>query len=634
MPGLVGIVTKMPRQRAACELEQMLGTMRHESFHVTGAWIDESLGVYVGWSVHRGSFADGMPLRTERDDVVLVFSGEDFPAPGTIDALKERGHDVGGRRASYLVHQYEEQPETFPDMLNGRFHGLVVDRRRQTATLFNDRFGMHRLYYHESKDALYFAAEAKALLAVVPGLRELDHRSLGEFIACGCVLENRTLFEKIRVLPGAARWTFRGGALAQTGSYFEPGEWEQQTTLELEPYYRALRETFARQLPRYFEGPERIGMSLTGGLDTRMVMAWRRSPPGSLPCYSFGGMFRDCEDVRVARKVARACQQPHEVLTVGSAFLSRFDRYAERSVYLTDGSVDVSVCPDLYLHEHARDVAPVRMTGNYGGEILRGVRAFKPVDPSPGLFHPELVSHVRDAGRTYSGLLGGHPLSFAAFQQTAWHFYGVLALEQSQVTSRTPYLDNELLRLVFRAPASASATDDLCLRLIADGNATLRRIPTDRGIGGESGPLASALTKQLLTFTFKADYAYDYGMPQWLASIDRHLAPLHPERLFLGRHKFCHFRYWYRDVLSDYVRQMLLDRRTLSRPYLESKQLETIVEGHVAGRRNYTTEIHKLITLELVQRLFFDRQSAPVQDGCSAVLRADAESASLRMATS
>ena len=38
-------------------------------------------------------------------------------------------------------------------------------------------------------------------------------------------------------------------------------------------------------------------MSLTGGLDTRMIMAWQKSPPRSLPCYSFGGMFRDCQDV-------------------------------------------------------------------------------------------------------------------------------------------------------------------------------------------------------------------------------------------------------------------------------------------------------------------------------------------------
>ena len=107
-------------------------------------------------------------------------------------------------------------------------------------------------------------------------------------------------------------------------------------------------------------------------------------------------------------------------------------------------------------------------------------------------------------------------------------------------------------------------------------------------------------------FMTRAEYAYDYGMPQWLARVDHLLSPLGLERLFLGRHKFCHFRVWYRDYLSNYVQEMLLDPRTLSRPYIEPKMLETIVQRHVKGDRNYTTEIHRLLTLELQHRLFVD----------------------------
>jgi asparagine synthase (glutamine-hydrolysing) len=110
----------------------------------------------------------------------------------------------------------------------------------------------------------------------------------------------------------------------------------------------------------------------------------------------------------------------------------------------------------------------------------------------------------------------------------------------------------------------------------------------------------------LLEFTFKAEYAYDYGMPQWASRIDNFLSPFHVERLFLGRHKISHFRVWYRDALREYVRGMLLDRRTLSRPYFEPKAVEAIVNGHTKGGLNYTSAIHKLLTLELVQRLFFD----------------------------
>src|SRR5271157_6609910 len=302
MPGIVGLITKAQREGAEQQLLTMLETLRHEPFYVMGTWCDESLGVYVGWAARKESFSDGMPLSNEARNAVLVFSGEDHPEPGTAARLKERGHSLTADGPSYLVHLYEEYP-SFPAGLNGWFHALLVDRARKTATLFNDRYGMHRLYYHESKDTFYFAAEAKAILAVCPELRRADPRGLGEFVALGCVLENRTLFEGIHVLPPASAWSFRNGGIERKASYFEPKEWEEQTPLAPEAYYRELREVFSRNLPRYFSGRQRVGMSLTGGLDTRMIMAWWKALPESLPCYTFGGSYRDCQDVVIARRV-------------------------------------------------------------------------------------------------------------------------------------------------------------------------------------------------------------------------------------------------------------------------------------------------------------------------------------------
>src|SRR5271157_5153530 len=474
MPGVVGLITNLPRERAERELLTMLGTLRHEPFYVAGTWIDGSLGVYVGWVARQGSFSDGMPLSNEQGVAVLIFSGEDHPEPGAAAKLKERGHTLSAYGPSYLVHLYEEDP-SFPAGLNGWFHGLLVDRRRKTATLFNDRYGLHRLYYHEPKDGFYFAAEAKAILAVRPELRRADIKGLGEFIAVGCVLENRTLFEGLHVLPPASAWSFRNGSIERQASYFQPQEWEEQEPLEPETYYRELREVFSRNLPRYFNGTQRIGMSLTGGLDTRAIMAWHKPSPGSLPCYTFGGTYRECRDVLVARQVAGACGQPHQVIRAGAEFLSHFPDYAQRTVYLTDGCADVSCSPVLYVCQKAREIAPVRMTGNYGDQILRRLRAFKPEELMLGLFHPEFLAHVHAARETYNRLLQTHPLSFAAFRQAPWHHYSLLALEQTQLTLRSPFLDNDLVRTNFRAPAAALENNIVRLRLIADGNSALRQ---------------------------------------------------------------------------------------------------------------------------------------------------------------
>src|SRR5438105_1931267 len=125
MPGIVGIISKAPREQTEPQLQRMVKAICHESFYSTGTWIDESAGVYVGWALRRDSFCDAMPLHNENRDITLIFSGEDFPEPGTAQRLKEHGHSVEDHGPSYLVHLYEEDPN-FIATLNGRFHGLLA----------------------------------------------------------------------------------------------------------------------------------------------------------------------------------------------------------------------------------------------------------------------------------------------------------------------------------------------------------------------------------------------------------------------------------------------------------------------------------------------------------------------------
>jgi asparagine synthase (glutamine-hydrolysing) len=605
VPGIVCIVPRIPRATFKAQLVSMVQSIDSESLYESGTWTDEPSGVYIGWTSLKGSFSDGMPLSNERKDVSLVFSGEEYSDPQTRDQLRSRGHFLGSTESDYLVHLYEEDPH-FVQKLNGMFHGLIVNRAQGAVTLFNDRYGMHPLYYHESNDGFYFATEAKAILAVRPELRICAPRGLGEIVACGCVLENRTIFGDIHVLPAASEWTFRNGELESKGAYFDPRQWEDQTPLAAEPYYKELRSVLSTALPRYFAGRQRLGIAMTGGLDTRVILSCHPPAPGALPSYTFGSKFRDSQDVRIGRQVANICQQPHQVIEVGGEFLTGFAQYAERSVYISEGTVDLPLAADLYASEKAREIAPAKIVGTYGSEILRRAVMFKPVEPVAGLFDPDFLSHVRATRNTYAALRQQHPVTFAAFRQSPWFHHGILALEQSQLTVRSPFLDNDFVRTVYRAPRDNAASGDIRLRLINDGSPALGRIRSDRGIGGDGGRLVSILAHAFQEFTFKAEYAYDYGMPRPVAHIDRLLSGLHPERLFLGRHKFLHFRYWYRHQLKEYVRQMLLDPLTLSRPYLQKKTVQNIVEDHIKGTRNYTSAIHKLLTLELLHRLFLD----------------------------
>jgi asparagine synthase (glutamine-hydrolysing) len=336
-----------------------------------------------------------------------------------------------------------------------------------------------------------------------------------------------------------------------------------------------------------------------------MILAWAPRPQGKFPCYTWGGTYRDCADVKIARRAAKLCQQPHTTISVGAEFLSQFPDLAERAVYISDGTMDVTGSIDLFVQRLARQIAPVRVSGVCGGEILRRLVMFKPDLPQQGIFDPELERSFQRAAATYADELRGHRLSFTSFKQAAWYMASKFTVERSQVTYRTPYFDNDLVALAYQTPAKL-LNNEPALRLIADGNPALGKVATDRGLAFRSIPGVNRAQHWYQEFTFKAEYAYDCGMPQWLARLDHIFAPLHLERLFLGRHKVAHFRVWYRDQLSPWLWEMLLDSDVRSRPYLRPNCLERMLKAHVRGDRNYAFEIHKILTLEFIQKKLID----------------------------
>lgn len=602
MPGIVGVISKHASPEYPALVNTMVRCLRHESFYSCGTYNSEELGLWCGWVCHSQAFDDCLPIWNETRDVCLVFSGENFADQAEIDALRQRGHRFVPGNASYLIHWYEELgEEAFLKKLNGWFSGLLADLRRQRLILFNDRYGVNRVYYYQDEDAFYFASEAKALLKVLPQTRQLDIRSLGELLSCEAILENRTLFSKVSLLPSGSAWVFYQTQWPAKTAYFNKEAWETQPQLNETEFHEKLRTIWAQLLPRYFNGSQPLGLSLTGGVDSRMILAWAPCPAGQLPCYTWAGTYRECADVKIARQAARLCGQPHRTIPVGAEFLSQFPHLAQRAVYISDGTMDVTGSIDLYLQQSARRIAPVRLSGVCGGEILRRLVMFKPDPPEPGIFDTELEVSFRDAAATYKSELQGHRLSFTSFKQAPWYMASKFAIERSQVIYRSPYFDNDLVALAYQTPETL-LNNGPALRLIGEGNPALAKIGTDRGLALRSIPGVTKTLHWYREFTFKAEYAYDYRMPQWLAKLDHVLAPLRLERLFIGRHKFHHFRIWYRDQLSAWLKEVLLDSGARSRPYLRANALERILTAHLGGRGNYAFELHKILTLELIHR--------------------------------
>ncbi len=610
MPGIVGIISRKFAPKEAQSLVQtMLDSMMHETFYVSGTQTFPELGIHAGWVAHADSLAANQVFWNERQDVALLFAGECFGGAQIRADLNRTGHDVGDRAGDWLVHLYEEKGEEFFKTLNGIFSGLLIDLRQQRGFLFNDRYGIERLYWYELGETTYFATEAKALLRVLPQLREFDPEGVTDFLTYGCTLAWRTLFKGIRLAPGGSLWTI-GGNEIRKALYFTPGQWESLPPLTEEQFEEQLAEIFNRILPGYTGANAPVGISLTGGLDTRMIMASLPRSENRLVSYTFTGLNGPAEllDARIARQIAQAAGLPHELLRIGPDFFTNFATHADRTVYSTDGCFGVLGAHERYLNAQARQQASIRLTGNFGSEVLRSMSTFKPLGVSSALFAPDFALHL-EAAAAEPVSTGQNPVAFAAFQEIPWSLFGSLIAGRTQLTFRTPYLDNELVALAFRAPPAVRKSPLPAVRFVQRASPILGAIPTDRGHAGGVSAQGRFLRRLISEITFKLDYHCSEGLPSGISVLDRPHRWCCAKMGVMGLHKYLHYRRWLQQELAPYLEEQITAVRSMRQPFWHPGFLETLASDHISGRSNRTREINAVLTLGAVERLMFKDDS-------------------------
>jgi asparagine synthase (glutamine-hydrolysing) len=419
----------------------------------------------------------------------------------------------------------------------------------------------------------------------------------------GCTLEGRTLFRNVQLLPGASLWSFEGRN-CHKAKYFSTKSWESQPPLSDECFASEFEQTFKKILPRYFDSESKIGISLTAGLDTRMIMACLPETRENAICYTYSGQAADTLDARLAARIAAACGLQHMILRIRPAFFSSFQVHADRTVYLTDGCFAISGAHEIYMSEQARSLSSMRLTGVFGGEVLRGVSTFKPLGLCRQLFGPEMQSLMKPLAERL-GSTNGHPVTFAAFKEIPCNLFGTVMACRSQLTFRTPYLDNDLIALAYRAPVSMRRSPVPALRVVKNNSQSLSEIPTDMGYLGKASGLPAWWGRVYSRLTFKLDYLNNEGWPHRLSVIEPLLGRFAARANIVGLHKHLHYRSWFRHELAQYVNNILTDPRIRNMPFWDSRFVRQIGVDHTCGRENYAPEINAVLTLEAVERLLF-----------------------------
>ena len=603
MPGIVGIISRDAERRWESQVKSMVSVMRYDPSYISGSCAFPDMGTYCGWVAHGNSFASDQVFLNEERNVALVFSGECFLDSETRALLCRRAAATEAQNGGWLIPGYLELGERFFEQLNGLFAGLLIDQRRGKAFLFNDRYGMERLYWHESKEAFYFASEVKALLRILPELREFDKQGVAEYLRFGCTTCPRTLFKGIESLPPGSLWCFEGGSQKRR-KYFEFEKWEAQATCSASDFRAEFEETFKRILPYYLQSNEKIGISLTAGLDGRLIMACLPPKESRPVCYTFTGQAQNLLDARIAAKVAAACGLDHHALRIGADFFNNFALHVDRTVYITDGCLGLLGAHEAYFNEGARRLARVRLTGVFGGEIFREVSFYKPVRFNRDLLNQDWRDLLQDAEANHTKKKL-HPVTTAVTGEIPDRRFGVVAAGRSQTIFRTPYLDNALVALAYRIPPALRASPEPVIAAIRSSSDTLSRIPTDLGLLGQDGGITSFLRRKLARGTFKLDYYYSEGLPNKLGRFNPMLDLFKAGGMIVGRHKFLQYHRWFQRELADFVCQRIRGVAERGSERWNSAYLHKMVAGQGQGRENYSKEINIVLTLEAIERLFF-----------------------------
>ena len=605
MPGIAGLLAAPGCANPSQLLDSMLQSMMHEPFYTSTAHHNTEHGWYAGSVSLAGSFADFRPVPNAAPGVFLALAGECFPDSAATSAL--HGGDSPFADAGWLLRLYENEGPAFVARLNGMCSGILLDPVRGHAVLFNDRYGLQRIYWHQNADGLFFASEAKALLAAVPHLREADLRSVAEYLCFDCSLEEKTFFKDVQHLPPGSLWVTAQGR-TERGFYYDASQHEGQEPLALEEFSERLTAAFQEAVLRR-KGSGKIGIALSGGLDTRLIMASLPAGFQDVTAYTFGGIYGDSADVSLARKISQRFKVPHHVLRLDKDFLSRYGDHAARAIYMTDGLADALSADNLYLNGLARGLAPAKITGAFGSQVLGRVkRLLRYRAPSPDLLSGDFRPMVEDAAEALTPWRHEDNLTFALKREIPAYWSRFIGCELSQVSLRLPFLDNDFVDLLHRAPRGGYDGSHYEIRAIAKLRRELLDFRTNKGDGGGAPSFITAAVKKLLRVRTLAEgsLVWDlmpYQLHHHAARVDaRILSPLRLHHLILGREYFRHYSHWFRNELAPYLKDILLDPRTLARPYWNPAYLTRMVHDHVSGRRNNMLEIRKVLTLELIHR--------------------------------
>ena len=262
-----------------------------------------SLGTIGVGVLERSSGDDysAAPARGE-DGSYLWMSGEafDWPSHGGIRSAAETR--TLAFRLRLLRAVANRGPEAIAD-LDGEYQIAIWNPQNRSLSLMNDRFGALPLYIGGSRHGTAFAGGVRGVL-MGPGIEpEPDTDAIREAVSFGGYrLGERTNIRDVTMVPPATALTVTAGSVTKR-RYWTWSALDDGTATDRRALLEEVRASWSAAIAKRLDGSRRPGLTLSGGLDSRAILA-EASRHGSLTALTYGVPHAD--DVRIAERAARA----------------------------------------------------------------------------------------------------------------------------------------------------------------------------------------------------------------------------------------------------------------------------------------------------------------------------------------
>jgi asparagine synthase (glutamine-hydrolysing) len=359
-----------------------------------------------------------------------------------------------------LFRQYADF--SFLKDVDGLYAAVIYDTNSQHIHLVSDRYGLRHLYWMEHNGSLVWSSELKALLALPDFTPRIDAEAVQEFFGFGYLLEDRTWWHNVELLPSGMviTWSVPEHKVVGRHRYWWWDDIKRFSHMVgLDEAAEEMGRLFIEAVQRRCRPGERTGLMLSGGLDSRAVLA--ALPDTGLPIHTVTFGKANCDEFRVAAQAARVKGVAHHTVEMHSR---NWLEPRIKGVWLTDGQCNILDMHAMAIYHTIRDYFDLHIHAFAGDLILGGSYL------TPALFNrapADVASLLHQSMKKRSPLcqddfvferlkaiLPAYPYTDAFIIHNRVRRYtvnGALLIE-GRTVDRKPTLDNKLMEFCYALP--------------------------------------------------------------------------------------------------------------------------------------------------------------------------------------